>query len=98
MVRAGPGIGDVQDVSLGRESDAVGHRQIVQYHAHVSGAGVELEDAMAREPLRFDGLVYYAPRGVGEVDGPVHGVQYGIVGAVQPLPIVAGRQHRRSWL
>ena len=58
MLRVAAGVGDVEPAFVGREVDAVGHREILDDGFDLAGLRIELEDPVAREfaaPVRPHG-------------------------------------------
>ena len=87
------GVGDVQQVLLGRERDAVGpglvpdeQLQLAVRVQPVDAVEVELAQRRLLQPVE-------AVRRVGEVERSIAGVHQ-IVGAVEPAPLVVVGQHR----
>ena len=87
------GVGDVENVLVGREGDAVGPRLVADQQVELA-VGAQAVDAVEVELAQRRLLqALQAVRRVGEVERPV-GTVGGVVRAVEPAPFEAVDQHR----
>ena len=86
MAVDGIGVGYVEGIFVGGESDAVGSAEGVGYGADVAGGGVEAVDELGE--LRFwSETLFVAVDGVGEPDGAV-GVDDDVIRGVEGAGVV----------
>ena len=83
-------IGNVEELLVGREAEAVRAREVGRHDDRLLGAGVEPEDVVRRllAPFRVDAI-----GGIGEPERPV-GLDDRVVRGVQALARVGARERR----